>query len=426
MISESLKPYLALIPMFVIFPLGAALILKLWRKNPFLPLALWNVVVTFCLVFATVLGELPEGPLPWRGWGVASVVPFGTYLLSVFGCWIALRGALAKRIPMWTAYLAPIALLICVKYVPGFETVLGPRLLESMPTTVLFFVGISYVTLRLTHLTMEAANEVVPPPSLAEYFAFAFFVPLHTLGPLSPYSRFRSSILRTRPFEGTWARAITRISKGLVKYVLFSAIFSQLTYAGLLLDGHPHLPVDLFIAILVYPLYLYANFSGFCDIVIGVCGLLRIDIAENFDRPFVSRNFQEFWTRWHITLSQWLRDIVFTPLVKELARKFGQRFMPHAVALAILTTFLLIGLWHGATLNFLLFGLSQGVGVVFVHYSSTWLKKRLGKAGFATYRERRDIATMGRIATYSYFAITLFLFANDEEAVRRIISAVRF
>ena len=113
--------------------------------------------------------------------------------------------------------------------------------------------------------------------------------------------------------------------------------------------------------------------------VIGVSGLLGIEVAENFDQPFTSRNFQEFWTRWHITLSTWIRDLVFTPLSKALMRKFGPKSANHVIAVSILISFLIVGIWHGSELNFLVFGALQGAGLVTVHYYTVWLKKKLGR-----------------------------------------------
>ena len=96
-----------------------------------------------------------------------------------------------------------------------------------------------------------------------------------------------------------------------------------------------------------YYLYLYCNFSGYCDMAIGAAGLIGIPVAENFNNPFAARNVKDFWNRWHITLSSYMRDVVFAPLSKNLVRAMGPAYANHAIALTITVVFLLVGVWHG-------------------------------------------------------------------------------
>jgi D-alanyl-lipoteichoic acid acyltransferase DltB (MBOAT superfamily) len=159
--------------------------------------------------------------------------------------------------------------------------------------------------------------------------------------------------------------------------------------------------------------------------VIGTSGLLGIEVAENFDRPFMSRNFQEFWTRWHITLSTWIRDIVFTPLSKAMMRRFGPKSANHVIAASILISFLLVGVWHGRGLNFLVFGALQGAGLVTVHYYTVWLKRKLGKDKFSGYRKNKFIQAIATGMTFTYFSLTLFFFANSWDQMRMISDALR-
>ena len=144
-------------------------------------------------------------------------------------------------------------------------------------------------------------------------------------------------------------------------------------------------------------------------------------MEENFDRPFASRNLMEFWTRWHITLSNCLRDILFAPVSKELMRKMGMKNAPHAIAITILTVFLAMGAWHGLAWNFLIYGALHGVGVASCHYYTLFLKKRLGKAGYAAYEKNRLIRAAAVTATFLYLTVTLFFFANSLGTARTIM-----
>jgi D-alanyl-lipoteichoic acid acyltransferase DltB (MBOAT superfamily) len=154
--------------------------------------------------------------------------------------------------------------------------------------------------------------------------------------------------------------------------------------------------------------------------VIGVSGLLGIQVMENFNVPFSARNLQEFWNRWHISLSTWLRDMMFTPLVKALVRVFGPKSTNNVIAFSICTVFIVIGVWHGVGLHFALFGLFHGIGLAAVHYYGYFLKKKLGKQGFIEYRDNRYIAAIGRVMTFTYFSLSLFLFANTWDNMRQI------
>jgi D-alanyl-lipoteichoic acid acyltransferase DltB (MBOAT superfamily) len=212
---------------------------------------------------------------------------------------------------------------------------------------------------------------------------------------------------------------------GAVKYAFFGPLLNQLTYTGLLLDGHPHLLVDLPIAAVAYYLYLYCNFSGFCDIAIGGAGLMRFAVAENFANPFAARNVGEFWNRWHITLSQFMREVVFSPLSKALVQAFGPAQANHAIALAILVVFLLVGVWHGAGWNYLMFGVAHALGVGANHYYTIGLKKWLKKETYAAYNRSRTIHAMAVTLTFIYVTFSYFAFANDWDAMKNIFSMFR-
>jgi D-alanyl-lipoteichoic acid acyltransferase DltB (MBOAT superfamily) len=310
------------------------------------------------------------------------------------------------------AFFLPLVVLAYVKYMSdSFNPFAALLIPVGLTHFGIFFIGISYLSFRLVHLVQEVRNEVVEMPTFWEYMAFAFFIPTLSIGPISPYSRFIASVHEPDRKRTPLGRSVLRIIVGFTKYMFLGTLVNQFTYAGLLRDGHPHAMIDLLIAIPAYAVYLYCNFSGFCDMVIGVSGWLNIEVAENFDRPFLARNIQEFWNRWHMTLSNWIRDMIFTPLL--LVRQWDPKITDHAIAVAIFISFLLAGVWHGKGVNFAIFGALQGLGLVTVHYYTIWLKKRLGREGFAAYRKNRMIAVAGRVTNFVYFSLTLFFFANS-------------
>lgn len=348
---------------------------------------------------------------------------FLTYLGLVFLQFLMLRAfAQKKGLLPWLAFFTPILFLIIVRYSP----LAGLPRIPGLAWTVggLGLVGISYLAFRTSRLVLEIRNGSVTMPGLWEYLNFSFFLPTMAVGPINSYTNYRRGFAET-PWDVPIGRAAMRVLVGLVKYQFLGGLFNQLGYSALLLDDHPHPWMDLPVAMVFYYLFLYCNFSGFCDMAIGTAGLIGIPVPENFDNPFAARNMREFWNRWHITLSQWMRDVIFAPLSKFLVRVGGPANANHAVALTVAIVFFLIGVWHGVGWNYALFGLAQSLGVVTVHYYTIFLKKRFGRDGFKAYNENPWIHAGAVVVTFCYYSITLFFFANTIPEMKQIFSVLR-
>jgi D-alanyl-lipoteichoic acid acyltransferase DltB (MBOAT superfamily) len=329
-----------------------------------------------------------------------------------------------KNFYPWLAFFTPIAALVFFRYMPAsFWGAVMPRfgLKFHQPPAM---IGLSYLAFRSSRLVLEVRNGAVKKPGLWAYLNFCFFLPTMPVGPINTYANYRRGF-EENPWQVPVGRALLRILVGLAKYTFFGNLFGQLSYSSLMLDGHLHHWIDLPVAMVFYYLFLYCNFSGFCDMAIGAAALIGIPVPENFDNPFAARNMREFWNRWHITLSQWMRDIVFAPLSKTLVRRFGPEHANHAIAVAVAIVFFLIGIWHGVGWNYMWFGLAQSIGVVTVHYYTIFLKKRLGREGFKAYNENRFIHAVAVVITFCYYAATLFLFANTVPQMKKIISSLR-
>ena len=318
----------------------------------------------------------------------------------------------------WVAFFTPILALILIRYVPLSLSTNGH--LPYGP----FFIGISYLAFRCSHLVLEIRNGLVPVPGFLAYLGFCFFVPIMPVGPINLYGNYRRAFDAEPPLIHP-GRALLRILVGRVKFKFLGSICLQLTYTNLLLDGHYHPWIDLPVAMLFYYLFLYCNFSGFCDMAIGAAGLIGIPVAENFNNPFAARNVKDFWNRWHITLSTWMRDVVFAPLSKFLVRLTGPAFANHAIALTIVVVFLLVGIWHGAGWNFAAFGAAHALGVVANHYYTIGLKRWLGRDGFKAYNSNPWIHGIAVALTFCYCAASFFLFANTFPEMKEIIAAMR-
>jgi D-alanyl-lipoteichoic acid acyltransferase DltB (MBOAT superfamily) len=349
---------------------------------------------------------------------------FGIYVALIVGLYLVLRLFAERRgYWPWAAFFAPIAALIVVRYVPASAYVAVGHILGQSWRGVPQMVGISYLAFRCGRLVLEVRNGVVKMPGFLEYVNFAFFLPTMPVGPINSYQNYRRGF--AEKYDVPAGRAVLRILVGAVKYRFLGGLCNQLSYTGLLLDHHPHHWIDLPVAMVFYYLFLYLNFSGFCDMAVGAAALIGIPVPENFDNPFAARNVKDFWNRWHITLSVWMRDVVFSPLSKYLVGRFGIALADHAIALTITIVFLLVGIWHGAGWNFAAYGAVHALGVVANHYYTIFLKKKLGRDKFKAYNENRWIHAAAVALTFGYCAASLFLFANTFPQMKDIFAALR-
>jgi D-alanyl-lipoteichoic acid acyltransferase DltB (MBOAT superfamily) len=318
----------------------------------------------------------------------------------------------------WIAFTLPLVFLILVRYVhpellaPLFSSIRSK--LEQNPGFgwSASFIGLSYLAFRASYLVLEIRNGVVERPGLWRFLGFCFFLPSFSVGPITPYSHYQRGFAADLRAELPLGRSLLRILVGAVKCLFIAPILNQLSYSEFLLDGHHHPWSDVPIAVFAYYGFLYCNFSGFCDIAVGAGGFLGIPVAENFDNPFAARNVKDFWNRWHITLSVWMRDVLFSPLSKALVRKAGPSRANHAIALTILIVFLVVGVWHGAGWNYVAFGAMHALGVVTNHYYGIFLRAHLDKTKMRAYNSNPWVRRGATALTFGYVALSLALFAN--------------
>jgi D-alanyl-lipoteichoic acid acyltransferase DltB (MBOAT superfamily) len=176
----------------------------------------------------------------------------------------------------------------------------------------------------------------------------------------------------------------------------------------------------------LYPVFLYCNFSGYIDIVIAVARLMRVRLPENFNRPFSASSFLDFWNRWHITLSTWLKTYVYNPLLLALMRRISSRRLESFLGVfCFFVTFFLVGVWHGRTSEFLFFGVLQGAGMAINKMWQVWLTGALGRKSYKTLAQNVFYVAFGRGLTFSWFALTLFWFWGDWSKIDKMFLALQ-
>jgi len=289
-------------------------------------------------------------------------------------------------------------------------------------------IGLSYILFRLLHLIIEARGD-------ASYLGIPFrlylgyLIGFNTLvaGPIQRFDEFRDQeafATDNRISLGDIGEALARIVAGLWKTNVLAALLSYYRLEALARLSGPLSPLDQLLngaaTFALYALFLYCNFSGYIDIVLGVSRLLGVRLPENFDRPFSATSFIDFWNRWHITLSRWLRTYIYNPLLISLLRRFPSPNLESAWAtLAFFVTFFLVGAWHGQTTAFLFFGFLQGLGVAVNKLYQITLMKRLGRKNFEKLSSLSLYAVLARGLTFTWFTFTLTWFwASWDEATK--------
>ena len=238
---------------------------------------------------------------------------------------------------------------------PGaLGTTVAPVIAPLLP------IGISFYTFQSLSYTIDVWRERLTPETNFRRFAlFVVFFPQLVAGPIVRANELLPQLQRRpqiRPDEIEWA--LFRIFKGLIKKVVLGD-FIAVYLTDIVFDSPGDFTsLENLLALYAFTLQIYADFAGYSDIAIGTAKLLGFEIPENFDRPYQSRDVGEFWRRWHMTLSTWLRDYLFFPLGGSKGSKARTYFN-------LWLTMFLVGMWHGASWNFVIYSNLQGGAMLF-------------------------------------------------------------
>ncbi len=251
------------------------------------------------------------------------------------------------------------------------------------------FMGLSYVI-----DIFRGKLEPYPPIDVA---VFVCFFPHLVAGPIVRGSELLPQIRRSQrrnPRQIDFPRAAYLIFAGLFKKVVISSYVSSAIVDPVFGNPGLHSAPEALMATWGYAVQIYCDFSGYTDIAIGCALLLGFRFPENFNAPYIARSLQDFWRRWHMTLSFWLRDYVYIPLG-------GSQGSDAGMYRNIMVTMLLGGLWHGAGWTFVAWGGLHGVGQCTGH----WRRKRRVAKGLPALREGRLAVAWQRFATFQFVCL---------------------
>ena len=294
--------------------------------------------------------------------------------------------------------------------------------------------GLSYIFFRVLHLIIDAHGKDLPSRiSVLEYLNYTLNFTTLVSGPIQTYQEFAQTQLAETPLPLNTVvigHSLTRIIAGFFKVNVLSLFLlmaqtSALTSLSSSSAGNGRI-ITVVIIVAIYPLYLYCNFSGYIDVVIGIARLMRIELPENFNRPFSSQSFLIFWSRWHITLSAWLKTYVYNPLLISCMQRWqSPAAEPFIAVFAFFFTFFLIGAWHGQTSEFLFYGVPLGLGVSVNKLYQILMAKWLGRPKYNALTRRWLYGTLARGITFTWFAFSLLWFWSNWAQLGTIAASLR-
>ncbi len=260
---------------------------------------------------------------------------------------------------------------------------------------VILPVGISFYTFQTLSYSIDLyRGSIEVERSLLRFATYVAFFPQLVAGPIVRASLLLPQLRRDHPF--LWSGVLLGLGQVLLGYVKKVAVADSLApFVDRVFDApEAFTPISVAIGVVFYAFQIYCDFSGYSDIAIGLARVLGYDFGVNFDTPYFSRSFSEFWTRWHISLSSWLRDYLYIPLG-------GSRGGTLLTYRNLVITMLLGGLWHGASWNFVLWGALHGLYLV--------LQRLLGPGwGRLVERLRVPHVVAGGLSLVVVFTLTCF------------------
>jgi alginate O-acetyltransferase complex protein AlgI len=332
-----------------------------------------------------------------------------------------LRSARLVSVFNWGLFTLLIVLLVILKSpVLATATAGGLRGMTGQSVNLasaadLRWLGFSYVSFRLIHTLRDRLSGRLPQLNLREYIIYVIFFPAFTAGPIDRAERFLKD-LRNPPQRSAddLGQAARRLLLG-----LFSKFVVADTLAMVALNsanaGQVQSTGWLWLLVYAYTLQIYFDFSGYTSIAIGLGRLLGIKLPENFNQPYLKPNLTQFWNNWHMTLTQWFRAYFFNPLTRAL--RSSKKPAPAVVVIFItqLSTMVLIGLWHGVTWNFVLWGAWHGLGMFLQNRYSEFARLKIFTRPLSP-TVQTGLTALGTAATFHFAALGWVWFALPDPA----------
>jgi alginate O-acetyltransferase complex protein AlgI len=393
-------------PLYGVFLLGTWAVFWLLRRAR-IPRALFLVVASYVFYFygtwdAATNEPVPLTPALWATLCLGVIFVGSTIDFFVGRALGRAKGRAKRNALLLTSIVYYLGVLAVFKYwnfaadsLAAALQAVGAHVSPTHLRLVLPF-GISFFTFETMSYTIDVwRGEMRPADKYLDYLLFVCFFPHLVAGPIvRPYQMLPQLAAEPRVDAAMQARGLLRIATGLAKKIVIGDFLAQAIVNRVFATPERFSALEVVLAVYGYAVQIYADFSGYSDVAIGSAALFGYELPENFDAPYVSQNLQEFWRRWHMSLSTWLRDYLYKPLG-------GSRGSAAATYRNLMITMVLGGLWHGASWNFVIWGALHG-GALAV--TRVWQRAR----------GERTSSTVGRVvatvATFHFVCLAWIFF----------------
>lgn len=337
---------------FALFVLGAVLI---YYMLPHRAQIGWMLLCSYVFAFA------------WDK-EIAVVLLLSTLVNYWLAIWLGKRSA-NKALFLLVGIVFNLAVIAIFRlgnfYVPEFSVLVrnfGMQVQEES-FQVIIPVGLSFYTLgNISYLIDVYRKQLEPCTDLLVFGLYVAYFPKLLAGPIERAKSFLPKLEQPRIVNNRLlAQSAALIAIGLFRKIIVADTLAAAIPEAVFATPQYLSALDLWLWLFVYAFFIYNDFAGYTSIVRGIGGLFGIELSINFNFPYFSRNISEFWNRWHISLSHWLRDYIFFPLSKTLLRKISRRNHPINILIPPMVTMLVSGLWHGFSWNMLLWGGLHGL-----------------------------------------------------------------
>lgn len=283
---------------------------------------------------------------------------------------------------------------------------MGDHLTRLIGYNLVGFIGISYISFRVWQLLFEIHDGHIDKLSIPNILYFLTFFPTVSSGPIDRYNRFTDDLNRkisSKEYRKDYLKiGFKKILLGIVyKFAIASAINVYI------IDKIPHGVTFLstIIYMYAYTFYLFFDFAGYSNFAIGTSYILGIKSPENFNKPFLSHNMKEFWERWHISLSKWFGDYIFSRFVLNMLRSGKLKSKKAASRIGYMLTMTLMGIWHGTCLFYIVYGLYEGFMLVI---TDIYLKSKT----YRNFKKSKYYDLVSQAVCFQFIAFGMLLFSG--------------
>jgi len=333
----------------------------------------------------------------------------------------------SKRSRVWVASFSIAAVIILLSFFKYsyLQELFSQNILEGKLAVggYIFIIGISYLSFKMMHFLIESFKKNIKGINFLNFLNYIFFFSSFISGPINRYNQFSeqlSSILNNTLKEDLKAGS-ERIIHGLFKKIVLCTILYPYTLvnikAGIADAGANKILLGLY----AYTLFFYFDFSGYTDIALGSARIMGLALPENFNNPFMKKNIQQLWANWHMSLTGWLTDYIYWPLCKKLRKLDYMKKNPILLSnISIIVTFIICGMWHGETANFIIWGAYQGVGLAVLNIYQKY-KRKVRNEAIKKYYQSKYSEWVGIIGTFHFFVFGILIFSLELGEIKMLV-----